>query len=188
MGSRAPEGPNSVAAISGFALGMACALAVSTLKQVARAYPSKPPIKGAWIGYVIAAAIAALPFVPRLRRIPYVMLGVSAIVPVIVSSAIAEHYGFTSDVGFKFRSVGTLVSFALIFLSALYFLRQNKELDRQIYTQSALVAFFAMVGVGVVYGVAEDSFGAPHLPLTLLSLAGLAVFVASLFVLEKRYS
>jgi len=187
MGER--RDADSVSGIAGFALGISYALAFSSLKVIYRNYPaSRAGGMKSWLGYLIAGVIVVLPLVPRLRRIPYVMLPVAGFVPIVVSSTLAQRHGFNSVTGYKIRSVGTLVAFVFEFLAALYFLRQKKELDRQIFTQSGLVAFFATIAVGVVYGVAEDAFRAPHLALTWLSLFGLTVFVVSLFVVEKRYS
>jgi hypothetical protein len=188
MGERAARGPESISAISSFALGMTYAFALSSLKTVAKAYGKPVHAIESWPGWVITAVIVALPLIPRLRRVPYVVLFVVGFVPIAIGSSVAYQLGFDSPHGYEARSLGAFVAFVAEFAAAVWYLRQQRELDREIFRQSGLIAFIATIGAGVAYGVAEGSFGTPHLSPAWLALFGLTVFVVCLATLERRYT
>ncbi len=188
MGARAPE---RISEIAGFALGLAYMSVFATLGPVQSFFERRRPGAVAdWLFLALGLVlVAVLVISPRIRREnPFLTLGVVGLFPTLIASFVGQHYGIHSHPARSIRALGLLVAFGAEFVTAVWFARQKKELDRQVFTESALFAFFVTVAAGVVYGVAQEWFDAPRLAFTWLALFGLTVFVASLFILERRYA
>jgi hypothetical protein len=184
MGRERARDPDSIAGIAGFALGMSYALAFTALWK-----PAEPSRTVAWISVaVVTAAALVVALQAKLRRNPMVVIAAGGFLPVAVTSTIAQSVGRETDAGRAISGVGVIIAFAATYGAAIWFAGRKRELDRQVFTQAAVVAFFVTVGTGVVYGVAQTYMDAPDLPTIWLALLGLTVFNIALAFFERRYA
>src|SRR5688572_21518328 len=95
----------SVASTTGFAFGMADAIAVSALLNADR---EAGPLGGSvLLGLVVMAALSALVF-KAVRRNTFVAITIATFLPIAVTSFVAREIGYTTDTAQAIRGVGLI--------------------------------------------------------------------------------
>ena len=186
MGRQAGE-QERVAQTVGFVLGAATAIAaVGTFQGIE---PSSGARGRWWAGLIVVVAFAAIAagLVPRIRAERYRALSFG-VLPYLASAVITGALDLAPEPTRTVRAIGFLLSVALLFGLALVVSRRKREVDQLVFREASLFAFFATVVATVAYGALVRVDVVPEIPLGAAGIFGMAVWLAALFVLDRRYS
>jgi hypothetical protein len=187
------DDPSSVAARrSGFLSGVALALLVSA------ALTSNPAVdrwldKGTPVppvpGIAVSSALFVVVFVWSLRvRNRLATLLVISFVPTAVAGAAIRLSDPNPSWAEPLRAVGLALTIAVAFVTSLSYARQKRELERAIFDEATVAAFFATLIAAGIYGVLGTAFHLPPVSLIWVPVFADVAWIVGLFVFERRYA
>jgi hypothetical protein len=185
QGATSTSTPERIAALAGVGMGMATALMVASTRGLEEL--AKLQRRPAWGSLVVVAVVSAGLLIRPFRRSPFYVTLFCAMFPYAGALALINILDLPVDRGRFLYAAGYVLSIGALFGRAVWYEHQKRELDLRVVKDSAFIAFHVMVGAGVLYGIAQEFFHAPNLPLTALAVFGVMAWAAALFVLDRRY-
>jgi hypothetical protein len=170
----------------GLAMGAACGMTIAMLRTGFERQETPAP---RWLGPLIAVALlAAVAFVPRLRREPRVVIIAVGIAPIFAMFSIVNLLDVDSATGARLRGVGFLVSVAVLYALAFAYSRRKREVDQLIFREASLFAFFATVIAAISYGTLVQVDLVPDVPLVAVAIFGQFSFTLGVFIFDRKYA
>jgi hypothetical protein len=173
-----------VAKMVGLTMGAATGMTLSSLISGFDDDPKAP----SWIGLAVSGAVLlAMALRPAWRESRVLVICVGFL-PVPLAGTAVSLLDLSRTTASTVRAIGFLISVALFFGIAYAYSRRKREVDQLIFREAAIVAFFATMIAAVVYGTLTQVTDVPRLSFAALAVFGMCVWLAALFVFDKRYS